>query len=65
MININQVLKIHEILIDQFGGAKGVRAMAGLESALARPFQTFNRKTLYPDFISKAAAIAESIAINL
>jgi death-on-curing protein len=35
-----------------------------LESALARPFQTFGGQDLYPDFLTKAAAIGESIIIN-
>lgn len=38
--------------------------MGGLESALARPFQTFGGEDLYPDFFTKAAAIGESIIIN-
>jgi death-on-curing protein len=42
----------------------GVRDLKGLESALARPFQTFGGEDLYPDFFAKAAAIAESIIIN-
>lgn len=64
MISVKQVLEIHEIAITRFGGSRGLRDLTGLESALARAFQTFDRKDLYPDFISKTAAIGESIAIN-
>lgn len=35
-----------------------------LESALARPFQTFDKKDLYVTPIEKAAALLESILIN-
>ena len=47
MINIQDVLHVHELLIDKFGGAKGVRDFPLLESALSRPFQTFDQKDLY------------------
>ncbi|HEY9341157.1 MAG TPA: type II toxin-antitoxin system death-on-curing family toxin [Hanamia sp.] len=64
MITVKQSLEIHEILIEKYGGSTGVRDLDGLESALARPFQTFGGEDLYPDFFAKAAAIAESIIIN-
>ena len=64
MISVNQALEIHEILIKQFGGTAGLRDLGSLESALARPFQTFDGKDLYPDFFTKSAAIGESIIIN-
>ncbi|HEV2832789.1 MAG TPA: type II toxin-antitoxin system death-on-curing family toxin [Hanamia sp.] len=64
MITVKQSPEIHEILIGKYGGSMGVRDLNGLESALARPFQTFGGEDLYPDFFAKAAAIAESIIIN-
>ena len=64
MITVKQSLEIHEILIGKYGGSMGVRDLNGLESALARPFQTFGGEDLYPDFFAQAAAIAESIIIN-
>ena len=48
MINLLDVIHVHEVLIDKFGGVKGVRDLPLLESALARPFQTFDQKDLYP-----------------
>jgi hypothetical protein len=39
MITIKEALEIHSILIEQFGGTKGVRDFNLLESALNRPFQ--------------------------
>jgi death-on-curing protein len=64
MIDINEVEKIHDILIDRFGGAKGIRDKGLLESSINRPFQTFDGQELYPNPIDKAAAIFESIIKN-
>jgi death on curing protein len=64
MISIKEVEIIHNILIDKFGGSKGIRDKGLLESALARPFATFESKDLYSTPIDKAAAIIESVAIN-
>ena len=64
MISLEQVIKIHEILIDKFGGAKGLRDIAQLESALSRPFQTFDGIELHENQFQKAAAIIQSLLIN-
>lgn len=64
MISIKEVEIIHNILIDRFGGSKGIRDMGLLESALARPFATFDSNDLYPNPVEKASAILESIVIN-
>jgi len=64
MIDIQDVIRIHEILIDEFGGSKGIRDLGLLESAIARPFQTFDKVDLYPNSVEKAAALIESILIN-
>lgn len=64
MIRKEQVLRIHQLLIDQFGGSNGVRDIGVLESAINRPYQTFDGNSLYPEPIDKAAAILESIVKN-
>jgi death-on-curing protein len=46
MIDVKTAERIHDILIEQFGGSKGTRDIRGLESALARPFGTFDGKDL-------------------
>lgn len=61
MITIEQAETIHRISVENFGGAQGIRDMAALESALARPFQTFGGDELYPFVVEKAAALIESI----
>ncbi len=64
MISEKEVLEIHAILIERFGGTYGVRDRELLDSALNRPYQTFDGKELYPSPIDKAAAILESIVKN-
>ena len=64
MIPIKEVEQIHNLLIDTFGGSHGIRDLSALESALARPFQTFDNKELYPTPIDKAASLIESILNN-
>jgi len=64
MIDRITVEEIHNILIDKFGGSKGIRDTGSLLSALARPYATFDQQELYPKTIEKAAAIFESVIIN-
>jgi death on curing protein len=64
MIPINEVEEMHRTLIGQFGGSHGIRDHSALQSALARPFQTFDNSELYPSILEKAAALIESILIN-
>jgi death-on-curing protein len=64
MIDSRTARQIHDILIDRFGGSKGIRDDRGLESALARPFGTFDGKDLYSTPVEKAAALFESLIIS-
>lgn len=64
MISLKEVESIHEILIDKYGGSTGIRDRGALESAINRPYQTFDQKELYPGPVEKAAAIFESIISN-
>jgi death on curing protein len=64
MIRPEDVLKIHKLLIDQFGGSQGVRDLGAMNSAINRPFATFDKIDLYPEPIEKAAAMLESIVTN-
>ena len=58
-LTLNEVLEIHRILINRYGGASGIRDLNGLESALYRPQTGY-----YADTIAEAAALMESIVIN-
>jgi len=64
MIALLDAINIQRILIEKFGGATGIRDRNLLESALMRPYQTFDGKELYETPVKKAAAIIESIVTN-
>ena len=64
MIKIEEVINIHDILIDRFGGSHGIRDLNALESAITRPFMTFDQKELYPSQTEKAAALIVSLIAN-
>jgi death on curing protein len=64
MISLEEVERLHSILIDRFGGSRGIRDKEALVSALSRPFQTFDNKELHENPIQKAAALLESILVN-
>lgn len=64
MIDLSTAEKLHNILIDKFGGSKGIRDKGSLLAALARPYASFDQQDLYPSATEKAAAIFESIIIN-
>ena len=48
-LNLDEVLKLHAMLIDASGGSRGVRHFGGLDSAVAQPQMTFDGVELYPD----------------
>jgi len=64
MITLQDVLRFHELSIQKFGGAQGIRDEGYLQSAIERPFSTFAGEGLYPTPYEKAAAILESILKN-
>jgi len=64
MIDIEQVIKIQEKLIDDFGGIKGIRDIGLLESALNRPFSTFEGNEFYKSITEKASVLLESLVKN-
>jgi death on curing protein len=64
MISIETILRLHELSITHYGSSTGIRDGGLMESAIARPFQTFGGEDWYPSAYEKAAAIGESIIIN-
>jgi len=63
-LTLGEVLELHRRIIQQTGGASGVRNLAALESAVAQPRMTFEGKDLYPTIEDKAAALAFFIVQN-
>lgn len=64
ILDLEEVLAIHELQISVFGGSLGLRDQGLLEAALSRPLQTFDGSELYPSLEEKAAALLESIVVN-
>ena len=63
-LTIPQLLFIHARLIDETGGAHGLRDLGALKAASARPQATFANQEMYPDLFSKAAALLDSLVNN-
>jgi death-on-curing protein len=58
-LTIADVLGMHTVLMQRYGGAVGVRDPGALESALYRPQTGY-----YQDIVAEAAALLESLAAN-
>ena len=58
-LSVADVLGMHTILMQRYGGAGGVRDPGALEAALFRAQTGY-----YDDIIAEAAALLESLAIN-
>lgn len=58
-LTLVDVLAMHKVLIDRYGGAAGIRDLGALESALYRPQSGY-----YEDIIQEAAALMESLILN-
>lgn len=59
-----QVLLLHDRLIEVTGGSKGIRSEGMLESALSNPFQSFGGEELYPSIQAKAAQLCYGLVKN-
>ena len=42
MITIKIILRLHDLSIITYGGSQGIRDQGLMESAIARPYQTFD-----------------------
>ena len=58
-LTVADVLGMHTVLMQRYGGAMGVRDPGALEAALFRPQTGY-----YKDIVAEAAALLESLAIN-
>lgn len=61
---LSEVLELHRRVIEQSGGADGVRDLPGVESAVVQPQMTFGGEELYPSLLEKAAALCFSLVMN-
>jgi len=63
-LSISEVFELHNRIISSSGGSRGIRDISALESAVNQPRQTFDQKDLYPDIVTKAAALCFSLVMN-
>lgn len=47
----DDIIFLHDELIEEYGGSDGLRDEGMLESALNTPLQTFDSKDLYPSIL--------------
>ena len=58
-LTTDDILEIHNALVEQYGGTAGIRDMSGLEAAVFRPQNGY-----YANIVEEACALFESILIN-
>ena len=64
MLTRGQVLLLHKLIYDRFGGSYGVRDEGLLDSALAAPMQTFGGQDLYETDLDKILQLAFGLIRN-
>ena len=63
-LNLEEVLHIHTLAIQEYGGADGIRDMGLLISAIEMPKAAIFGEYLHPTFIDKASAYLYHIVCN-
>lgn len=66
MINltVNEIIFLHEKLIQRTGGMSGLRDIGMLESAVYNVIQSFGEQDAYPTTFERAARLAYAIIMN-
>ena len=64
LLTKEQILILHEKLIDRYGGTHGVRDNALLDSAVFSPNQTFDGNDIYPTVKEKAVRLCYGLVRN-
>lgn len=63
-LSLSQILEIHRIQIDEFGGTDELRDIGLINSAIAMPMQSFRDTFLHNDLYEMAAAYLFHIVKN-
>ena len=64
IITKNQIILLHDQIISETGGTRGLRDEGLLEAALFTPFQVFGNEELYPSILEKAARLGFGLVKN-
>ena len=59
--SVEDVVFLHTVTVEAFGGAGGVQDLASLRVAVSHPWGSSFRRDHYPTPFNKAAALAQSI----
>lgn len=60
-LTLEQLLQLHVLAIEQFGGSEGIRDLGRLESAVASQTQAVFGQDIYETVFDKSAALIRSI----
>ena len=63
-ITFEEVLAIHDSMVEQHGGSFGIRDAGLIQSAISRPQASFGGQYLYESIFDKAAALFHSLLFN-
>lgn len=63
-LTLGELIELHRRIIEQSGGAGGIRDLGLAESAIAQPHMTFGGTELYSTLGEKAAALCFSLVMN-
>ena len=63
-LTVADILLLHSLAIDKFGGLHGLRDLGLLESAINRPQATFDGIDFYKTVYDKAAALVHSLLMK-
>lgn len=63
-LSINHIIMLHNVLLEETGGASGVKDKGLLESAANAPFATFGGNDLYPTIQQKGARLGFGLIKN-
>ena len=63
-LTLGEVVALHRAVMEASGGARGIRDLGALESAVAQPRAAFGEQDLYPSVAEKAAALCYALAMG-
>lgn len=63
-LSLENIILLHEKIINQTGGSSGIRDKGLIESAIKRAFMTYDGKDLYLELIDKVAVTTYSLINN-
>ena len=63
-LTLGEVIRLHQMVVDESGGATGIRDVGLLDSALAQPRATFDGRDLHPSVLDKASTLCASLVQN-